>query len=442
MMTTAIGVLGSFVTEEGEVIPLAELPYPRRELFSGYLFTGVSVVPVPGTNRVWVTVAWRRDTLFGPGGEGETDLALYEVSTDGWRRLASSREEFEIYFGWAFRNGDLLGRGRTALTQDRFYARARLAVDGTIELLKRWGSEDVALDSLLWSAYPLASGNAGVVAIRYPPEAPASQENWFLHLTPDLELAQPAERLGAAYDDPTYEMDPDHGPSNPWVFDAHLRPDGSAVLLFTGALAGRGAAFRSQFWLQRITADGDLVFPIPGVPVNPTDYLRQDQVSDTGFLAYTNAEPFGPGLVGVIWDERTLGKEGGSVRVQVVDDAGERRFPEALDLGPSHEIIIPEWAIDGEGRAYQARAEFRYETGMERMFSIARYGPDVELLWPRVYVQSCERRVAVPGMMVVGAQTNGAYLMWDDTEPDINGVPTTIAKIALVRSDGTFAWGP
>ncbi len=442
----ATGMPVSFVTTGGLVVSLPERPWAEHPDPFPYYLGVPQVAAVPGTNRVWIAVRWRRHPWRGEG-ESFTDLVLYEYGEDGWRRLASAGHEREIGMVSAMPSGELIGWARNNSVGGAIYLRARAMDDGTVDVLERTEADDPALfhSSAIWWSLPLETGDMALLVEMNPPGMAGNvEEAWLLVVDAELQLVRPPRRMGAAYDDPAYEVDPDVMiPLNPRFYSAYQRPDGIGVVLMAGTRVDSGAMRMAELWLQRILPDGELAYPIPGVPVNPTDYLRREDVDSPGFML-PFAVPFGLGFDGVVWDEVEYGDNDGSVRVQVIDDDGDRRFPEARDMGHNHEVALRLWAQLGDvAGPYLGRAEFLHETGTERKYSVVRYGPDVEWAWPdRVYVQQCEPRHAEPGLMVVAAHGGeGVWVLWDDLEWDINGASVGLAKVALVRDDGTFAWG-
>ncbi len=439
----ADGVVASFVTEDGDVVPLAEHPYADHPGAWPYGYPVPQLAPIPGTNRVWIVTRWRRRALQ-PEGENWTDLVLYEYGRDGWRRIAGRGHERSMGNIVALPTGEVVGWSYRAVMGGAIYLRARATEHGSVDVLERTRDDDEGFHSALWWGVALDSGNLAMLVTRNPVEHNGSiEESWVLIVDSELRLVEPPRLLGAAYDDPAYEVDPWYGfPLNPRFYSAYRRRDGTAVVLLAGTRADSGAMKVGEFWLQRIEPDGSLRYPVPGVPVNPTDYLRRDEVETDGFqLPF--AVPFGTGGDGVIWNETEYGDTDGSVRVQVIDDDGNRVFPEARDMGRNHEVGLRTWAQHGDfAGPYLGQAEFLDETGTERKYSVVRYGPDVEWAWPdRLYVQRCEPRTAEPGLMVVAAHDDGVWVLWDDRQPDVQGVWRVLAKVALVRDDGTFAWG-
>ena len=77
---------------------------------------------------------------------------------------------------------------------------------------------------------------------------------------------------------------------------------------------------------------------------------------------------------------------------------------------------------------------------MEQGPWVSLYGPTLDLVW-RTLLHGCPGEEKVAGPVVVGAFGDGVWVLWDDvTPPDRDGQRYTLAKVALLRPDGTFAW--
>lgn len=450
--------MATYVTNDGEVIPLPELPYDpvdyeedRRRRWHA----NSAPYPIPGTDRVWIHTSFYTFDADDTTLQDRGDLVLYDLSTGGWERVATGHT-LPIH-GAAISTGELIGTQLLTLERRRRVARIRATPMGGIDVLDGGMLEDWDPPQLPYEVWPLADGGAALFVDRplnisrptgRPPEMEHRQmrQSWIVLVDGDLVRREPPIALSPPENDEAYEFG-----QVPYVVTSRERPDGRRSLLLRGLTAGSGGAFRSHFWLQRLDSAGHPAFPVPGIPVNTDEYLRESEWPDEEWGTTYTIRPLASGDA-ILW-AYDVDLARGHSWAQKIDEAGalgERYLllPPSSDRNDFGALtpLAPWGVLDPLGNVMMAEpctAAFPCFDGSESHRAQLLDDATMSLAWPEALeLQQCLDSILPPRTvpLYTAPAEEGMWAVWTEDVVAPDGYSYYTVKAARVLPDRTFAW--
>lgn len=420
--------VATFITTDGEVIPLPELPYPDptdSEVGSGTLIP----IGVPDSDRVWI-LSYRPAT-------NDTVGVLYRVNRGGWERLAVSVAELHQPLA-ALDNGELLAQ--------RFWKDGRELVlliprddgSGSAEEVVLSLSESVDTATSVTFGWPLATGEGAIHFRGRTPSAP-NGGSYIGIVSPTLRTV----RVQPAFSDDPPPPNTQYAKtlqSSSYVI--HLRS--RHVLWMVRGLIEDG----SHLWIQGIDPEGNFMAEPPGLLLNDTPMFTLSELrpgggtpTDPHFVTVSSQGVFaqwddswvadGPWTT---WLRRVEVSPTLSLSEEVLEyPPPDGAFPpvSAFPIGPYH---------DGRGNAFGYNVA---ESGPARdptqpSTAVSGIGDEPGFEWTRFF-EDCPRSNARGGSFGP-AGDDGLWVVWVDEFVEPDGAISWVTKAALIHSDGTFGW--
>ncbi|MFW5876716.1 MAG: hypothetical protein ACOCXM_08260 [Myxococcota bacterium] len=418
----------SVTTTDGDVIPLAELPYddppPLDSMINGF----PRAVAVPGTTQVWI-VSISFETFLSDDGDGvheeRTDVALYDYGSGEWERVAVGHFDAVAAEDLvALTSGDLVVN---TIDNDGLM-RARPLGDGEVDLL--WQPvEEMSLPDLggvPWMFLWIVRLEADDVAVI----AGDSRETVVGLLDSELMVVSPWEQVGAQWGDPSFV--PGESPRADRL--VQILPSERTLLLAHGTLAESDAASWQHRFATWMSADGVLEQTPPGILVNPNDYLLATEVHP-GRDPIRSARIFGlpNDHAGILWNDLVAGGINGFIHAQVIDADGSLMFSEPQLYDIDGAMAFGQWAQDGRGNAYLV--DFQGDEAM-----VHGVAEDLSFNWTSP-LQRCANRLDSVNSHPTGAWDEGLWITWEALHiEESTGQPVWALRTVLLDPDGNPVW--
>lgn len=407
-----------FISETGLVTPNSQpLVNPENARFSPWT---QSLTVVPGTRRAWVA------STFGTL-EPTTDLTLMELTDDGWMILAHESFQWMIVGPVAAADGWLVGAVTPAIGAEFQLASFEADGSGGIRWLVRTFPELGMPTAMSYKIGPGWSSGAGVAAVVGTQDG-SQLASYLLRIDVGLVADGPVLALGAPVGDAGYEAN-----ENPIVVSTATHIDGSTILVLIGRRRGQALAPFAEVFFQRLDTSGGLV---DSRPVLVNDGMATGPDEDFGMTdAAAFMTPDGWGVRWTVW-----APPGSTPRFFDV----ARSFQATGDATPLVTHTFPSGVLLRAGtqdRIGHLVSSVQMSGGGHDRLGAESFTASFDSAW-LTWAQDCDDRTGEGGGVTTGAWEDGIWLIWADefVEP-ATGQRVLVTKAALVRSDGTFAWG-